>query len=75
MKNMQKTGFLDVIRLFLFGSTWTRTIVCLAASRKYSGYCVAGREMAGGTCGEWVRPVSRSEFAELTPDIMRLKSG
>lgn len=88
MTHIKKPGIFDVIRAFLFGSSWTRTIVCLAVSRKYSGYCVAGREITGGKeprrvsthvgdpgCGEWVRPVSRSEFAELTPDIMRLKSG
>ena len=31
--------------------------------------------MVEGACGEWVRPVSRKKFSELTPDIMRLKSG
>ena len=36
-----------------------KRIVCLANSRKLSGRCVAGRELAGGkAAGPWIRPVS-----------------
>src|SRR3954462_1224732 len=37
---------------------YTKTIICLANSRKYQGRCVAGLEWNGRAPGKWVRPVS-----------------
>jgi hypothetical protein len=43
----------------------TKTIVCLANSRKLNGRCVAGREWNGSKFGAWIRPVSATEKGEL----------
>jgi ATP-dependent DNA helicase RecQ len=43
-----------------------KKIVCLANSRKYSGRCVAGKELLSGHIGDWVRPVSSQETGELS---------
>jgi len=40
-----------------------KQIVCLAWSRKYSGHCLAGKEMVPD--GKWIRPVSHTETGEL----------
>jgi hypothetical protein len=37
---------------------YTKTIICLANSRKYQGRCVAGLEWNGRAPGKWIRPVS-----------------
>ena len=52
-----------------------KTFICLAASRKYSGYCIAGKEWMEGTVGPWLRPVSRQENGELSADIIRFDNG
>lgn len=44
---------------------YTKTIVCLANSRKLNGRCVAGREWNGTKFGAWIRPVSATEKGEL----------
>ena len=43
-----------------------KTIVCLANSRKLSGFCVAGRELHKGEPGEWIRPVSNRKNEEIS---------
>src|SRR5687767_9109418 len=45
---------------------YTKTIVCLANSRKPSGRCVAGREMTSSTIGGWIRPVSSRATQEIS---------
>jgi len=45
---------------------FVKEIVCLANSRKYSGRCVAGKELLGDQIGRWVRPVSNCETGELS---------
>jgi hypothetical protein len=41
------------------------SIVCLALSRKYGGYCLAGKRLVKGGKSEWVRPVSARPNGEL----------
>jgi hypothetical protein len=60
-----------------------KLFVCLANSRKYSGRCIAGVELYRRHDGFlkmvetpehyplWIRPVSRSEFGELSSDWVR----
>ena len=52
-----------------------KTFVCLAASRKYGGYCLAGKEWAEGKVGPWLRPVSRQETGELSTREIRMNNG
>ena len=48
--------------------SYTKTIVCLANSRKLAGRCVAGREWNGQSAGPWCRPVSARDRGELTAE-------
>lgn len=57
------------------GNGHSKQIVCLAASRKYGGYCIAGKEWSDGQVGPWLRPVSKSEYGELSPHEIRLADG
>ena len=52
-----------------------KTFVCLAVSRKYGGYCLAGKEWADGKVGPWLRPVSRQENGELATGEIRMNNG
>lgn len=45
---------------------YSKTILCLANSRKLQGRCVAGREMGADGLGRWVRPVSKQPGGELS---------
>jgi hypothetical protein len=47
---------------------YTKTIVCLANSRKLAGRCVAGKEWDGHIAGAWCRPVSDRDRGELTAE-------
>jgi hypothetical protein len=47
---------------------YTKTIVCLANSRKLAGRCVAGKEWDGLKIGPWCRPVSAKDRGELTAE-------
>lgn len=54
---------------------YTKTILCLANSRKEGGRCVAGKEvLSGGRLGNWIRPVSEEEKGEI-PLNFRCKDG
>jgi hypothetical protein len=60
-----------------------KLFVCLANSRKYSGRCIAGIELATGSDGQlhivrnqennpkWIRPISQNEFGELYNEWVR----
>jgi hypothetical protein len=48
--------------------SYTKTIVCLANSRKLAGRCVAGKEWDGRHMGDWCRPVSGRDRGELTAE-------
>jgi len=52
---------------------FTKKIVCLANSRKLSGFCVAGKELIYNEIGEWIRPVSNRPLEELSPKEIRYK--
>src|SRR5579864_8441835 len=47
---------------------YTKTIVCLANSRKLTGRCVAGKEWNGRSMGPWCRPVSPLDRGELNAE-------
>ena len=47
---------------------YSKTIVCLANSRKLTGRCVAGKEWDGQKLGAWCRPVSARDRGELTAE-------
>lgn len=51
-----------------------KTFVVLAASRKYGGYCIAGKEWSDGKIGPWVRPVSRRTNGELAQEDIRMNN-
>ena len=52
-----------------------RKIICLANSRKYSGRCVAGKELLPDGIGGWIRLVSGSATGELTVKETTLQDG
>ncbi len=52
-----------------------RRIICLANSRKYSGRCVAGKELLPDGFGGWLRLVSGSETGELSTKEIAMQDG
>jgi hypothetical protein len=54
--------------------SYTKTIVCLANSRKLAGRCVAGKEWDGCNLGAWCRPVSARDRGELTAERWYFKT-
>lgn len=56
-------------------STYSKTILCLANSRKINGRCVAGREMGDAGTGDWIRPVSNHGHGEVSELDRRFSNG
>lgn len=54
---------------------YTKTILCLANSRKISGRCIAGLEIVDGEAADWIRPVSRRENSELSERDRNFNNG
>ncbi|MEM5501213.1 hypothetical protein WNY59_06385 [Ahrensia kielensis] len=54
---------------------YSKTILCLANSRKTSGRCIAGRELVNNKLGDWIRPVSARDSGELSELDRRYKNG
>ncbi len=52
-----------------------KQLICLANSRKYSGYCVAGKEFSENRIGRWIRPVSNRDLGVLLINDMILENG
>jgi len=48
---------------------YTRNIVILANSIKYSGHCIAGKDL---DTGEWIRPINNQPGPFFNPDLQKL---
>lgn len=45
---------------------YPKTIICLAASWKHHGTCIAGKEYNNGQYGDWIRPISNRPDEEIS---------
>jgi hypothetical protein len=54
---------------------YTKTILCLANSRRPKGKCVAGKEYDGGKFGAWIRPVNARNDNAISEADAQYKDG
>lgn len=54
---------------------YLKTILCLANSDKFGGYCVAGKEWIDGETCDWLRPVSSRPGEEISFREQRFEDG
>ena len=54
---------------------YVKTILCLANSDKFRGFCVAGKEWIDGGDYDWIRPVSSRPGEEISLSEQRFEDG
>ena len=54
---------------------YTKSIICLANSRKLNGKCIAGLEFENRQVGGWIRPVSNNPNGELSSSDTAMENG
>jgi hypothetical protein len=54
---------------------YTKTILCLANSRRPGGRCVAGKELSGGRPGAWIRPINKENGHAISELDFQLENG
>jgi hypothetical protein len=54
---------------------YTKTILCLANSRRPGGRCVAGRELSDGEIGVWIRPINVQNGHAISESDLQFQNG
>ena len=54
---------------------YTKTILCLANSRRPGGRCVAGKEFANGATSAWIRPINAQNQNSISEADLQYENG